>query len=96
MLQQPAWSHTTILELAHEAGMNRTKLQYGFRQLFGTSIYAYQVQLRLERAKKLLEESDKPVKQIALLAGYNTINSFSAAFKKAYLLSPAQWRAQHG
>lgn len=95
MLRQEQWSHLTIQELAQEAGMNRTKLQYGFKQLFGISIYAYQVQVRLGRAKKLLEDSEKPIKQIALLVGYNTINSFSTAFKKTYQLSPAQWRTKH-
>lgn len=85
----------TIQELAYETGMNRTKLQYGFKQLFGISIYSYQVQLRMEKAKKLLEESEKPIKQIAQLTGYSTISSFSAAFKKAFRLSPSQWRNKH-
>ena len=84
--------HTTIQTLAYEVGMNRTKLQYGFKKLFGVSIYSYQLQLRMEKARKLLAESDKPIKQIAGLAGYNTISSFSAAFKKSFNLSPSQYR----
>lgn len=95
MLGHKKMPHITIQELAIEAGMNRTKLQYGFKQLFGTSIYSYQVQLRMEKAKKLLEDSERPVKQIALLSGYNTISSFSAAFKKIFKLSPSQWRNKH-
>lgn len=87
--------HATIQHLAYEAGMNRTKLQYGFKKLFGVSIYTYQVQMRMEKAKKLLEDTDKPIKQIAALAGYNTLSSFSAAFKKAFMLSPSQWRNEN-
>ncbi len=87
--------HTTIQHLAIEAGMNRTKLQYGFKKLFGVSIYTYQVQMRMEKARKLLEDTDRPIKQIAALAGYNTISSFSAAFKKAFTISPSQWRNKH-
>lgn len=87
--------HTTIQHLAYEAGMNRTKLQYGFKKLFGVSIYTYQVQMRMEKAKKLLENTDKPIKQIAALAGYNTISSFSAAFKKAFGVTPSQWRNEN-
>jgi AraC-like DNA-binding protein len=48
----------------------------------------------MERARKLLEETDKPIKQVAVLAGYNTISSFSAAFKKSFKLSPSQWRSE--
>jgi AraC-like DNA-binding protein len=87
--------HTTIQHLAYESGMNRTKLQYGFKKLFGVSIYTYQVQMRMEKAKKLLEDTDKPIKQIAALAGYSTISSFSAACKKAFDLSPSQWRNEN-
>jgi AraC-like DNA-binding protein len=87
--------HTTIQQLAYEAGMNRTKLQYGFKKLFGISIYSYQLQMRMEKARKLLAESDKPIKQIAALTGYNTISSFSAAFKKAFRLSPSQYREEN-
>jgi AraC-like DNA-binding protein len=94
MLSHKQLPHTTIQHLAYEAGMNRTKLQYGFKKLFGISIYAFQVQMRMERARKLLEETDKPIKQVAVLAGYNTISSFSAAFKKAFKQSPSQWRSE--
>jgi len=93
VLSRKQLPHTTIEQLAQEAGMNRTKLQYGFKKLFGISIYSYQLQIRMEKAKKMLADSDKPVKQIATLAGYNTISSFSAAFKKAFGLSPTQWRS---
>lgn len=95
ILHQKHLPHATIQQLAYEAGMNRTKLQYGFKKLYGMSIYSYQIQMRMEKARKLLVESDSPIKQIAALSGYNTISSFSAAFKKAYNVSPSQWRNKH-
>lgn len=95
MLDQIQRPHTTIEELAYKAGMNRTKLQYGFRKLFGQSIYSYQVRLRMDKAQRFLEETDRPIKQVASLSGYNTISSFSAAFKKTFGLSPLQWRNKH-
>jgi len=95
ILARQQLSHTTIQQLAYEAGMNRTKLQYGFKKLYGISIYSYQVQLRMEKAKKLLAESDSPIKQIAAVSGYNNISSFSAAFKKTFNISPSEYRNKH-
>jgi AraC-like DNA-binding protein len=92
ILNHKQFPYTTIQHLAYEARMNRTKLQYGFKKLFGVSIYTYHIKVRMEKARKLLEHTDKPIKQIAALAGYNTISSFSSAYKKAFGLPPSQWR----
>ena len=84
--------HITISDLSRETRMNRTKLQYGFKQLFGISIDDYRIQLRMERAKELLEQTEKSVKEISILLGYKSMGSFSTMFKKLFMVSPTQWR----
>jgi AraC-like DNA-binding protein len=86
--------HITINELAKELGLNRTKLQYAFKNLYGLSIAEFRVQLRMEKAKELLEQTDKSIKEIARFTGYKNISSFSVAFKKTYKQSPSKWRNQ--
>jgi len=86
--------HITINELARELGLNRTKLQYAFKNLYGLSIAEFRVQVRMEKAKELLEQTDKSIREIARFTGYKTISSFSVAFKKAFKQSPSKWRSQ--
>lgn len=84
--------HITINDLSVQTQLNRTKLQYGFKQLFGISIDDYRILLRMERAKELLEQTEKSVKEIATMVGYKSMGSFSTMFKKIYQKSPTEWR----
>jgi AraC-like DNA-binding protein len=71
------------------AGMNRTKLMSGFKDLFGTTIYSYVADLRMERAKELLiREPLLKIADIARRVGFKNPNNFSAAFKKKFGYSP--------
>ena len=48
--------------------------------------------VRIERAKKFLAKSDQKVETIALDSGYQSINSFCVAFKRAVGISAKQFR----
>jgi AraC-like DNA-binding protein len=85
--------HITINDLSQQIQLNRTKLQYGFKQLFGVSIDDYRILLRMEKAKELLEQTEKSVKEISILVGYKSMGSFSTMFKKIYSKSPTEWRS---
>ena len=84
--------HITINDLSQQTQLNRTKLQFGFKQLFGVSIDDYRILLRMEKAKELLEQTEKSVKEISVLVGYKSMGSFSTMFKKKYSKSPTEWR----
>jgi AraC-like DNA-binding protein len=83
--------HYTIDDLARKAGMNRDKLKVGFKRLFGVSPYECLVQSRMEMAKQLLVETDKPIKEIAFLTGYS-YTSFITKIKEHFSCSPASMR----
>ena len=91
LCQEPSRS-VTIEGLAIEVGLNRTKLQYGFKQVFGVSIYDFQLQKRMEKAKALLRKTEKSIKENARITGYKSTSSFNQAFKKATGLAPLSWR----
>jgi len=84
--------HIHISTLAEKAGINEFKLKLGFRELFQTSPYQYRLQLCLQRAKDLLEDTDDTIDQIASKVGFETYNGFSTAFKKAYNVAPTEYR----
>jgi AraC-like DNA-binding protein len=84
--------HITIAEIARQLGMNEFKLKAGFKQLFGITMFDYLVKKRMQAARNLLLETDKPIKEIALLTGYSTKQSFMNAFKKYFHHTPGSFR----
>jgi AraC family transcriptional regulator, transcriptional activator of the genes for pyochelin and ferripyochelin receptors len=81
LLHSPSTS-VTLKELAHKAGMNEFKLKKGFKKLFGSPVYTFFVEARMKKAKALLAEKNLSVGEVALMVGYKSLSSFSAAFKK--------------
>ena len=78
----------TIVELSQLIGINEYKLKKGFKEVFGTTVFGYVHQHRMERAKRLLLETDQPAKEIAYTIGYSSPQHFSNAFKKEFGVSP--------
>jgi AraC-like DNA-binding protein len=84
--------HHTIAEIAAHSGMNTSKLRAGFKQLYGQGLYHYLKEQRLEKAKYLLETSDKSLKQISHLLGYKHTCNFITNYRKRFGKGPASWR----
>ncbi len=79
--------------LCKEFGLNRTKLQEGFNQLFGVSVHAYISQVRMSKARSLLTDTDESVKAIAIECGYKSVSSFIRTFTRLHEVSPMQYRS---
>jgi AraC-like DNA-binding protein len=52
----------------------------------------YILQLRLNKAKSLLQEGKKSIEEIANLCGFSSANYFGLIFKKAVGLSPLNYK----
>jgi AraC-like DNA-binding protein len=78
----------TLFRLARLVGLTHTKLNRGFREIYGTTVFGYLRKIRLERAKLLLEEQRMNVTEVAFTVGYNSLPSFSTAFSKHFGLKP--------
>lgn len=78
--------------LARELGLGLSTLSRNFRAATGQSLHAYALQLRLADARRLLGETDLPLKAIAHKLGYSDPFFFSAQFKKLAGVSPATYR----
>jgi AraC-like DNA-binding protein len=84
----------TTETLALAVGINRNKLHYGFKQVYGVTIYAFQVQQHMQKATTLLATTDHPIKTIAALVGYSNSSDFGYAFKKHFGQTPTAYRRQ--
>ena len=84
--------HQTIEQLAQAVGLSPTALKTCFKGVYGTSVYAYLREYRLQTAQKLLAETDLSVADIARQVGYENPNKFSSAFRAQYGLTPTAAR----
>ena len=69
-----------LIKLGRMVGLNRNKLNRGFRQLFGDTVFGLLRKERLAQAYRLLVKSDKPLAEIAQSVGFASQSSFSQAF----------------
>lgn len=63
-----------------------------FRQYAGTTVYEYQMQIRMRRAVTLLKDNDLNIGEIAWQCGFRTTSFFIRKFKEHYAATPAQYR----
>jgi AraC family transcriptional regulator len=84
----------SLRELAACAGMSQFHFARKFRLSTGQSPHAYLTQRRMERAKRLLHESDLPLAQVARRVGYQTQAHFTGVFRRHVGLTPRVFRLQ--
>jgi AraC-like DNA-binding protein len=66
-----------------------------FREEFGVPLRTRQIELRLQRARQLLADSDAKVINVAYDSGYRHLGLFNAMFKKRFGATPSEWRQQN-
>jgi len=67
-----------------------------FKKISGSSFSQYLQSIRINEAKKLLLESDLPIKEIVSLIGLNDYNYFNRIFKQWVGVPPAEFRSSNG
>jgi AraC-like DNA-binding protein len=78
--------------LAGVAGLSRCHFARAFKQSVGIAPHAYVMQRRLERAERLLAETDLSLSQVALDSGFSDQSHFSSCFRKHFGTSPRSFR----
>lgn len=78
-----------INHLQRLTGLNPTKLQAGFRFLFGKSVNAFITDCRLEKAAELLQESELTVSEVVYSIGFTSRSYFTKIYKRKFGLLPS-------
>ena len=89
-------TEVSVESLAEMSGMSDKYFQRCFRQVMGESPKSYLRRIRLQAAAYYLKWSDASIVQLALHYGYNTHGGFTKAFRKAYGISPQEFREKEG
>lgn len=85
-------SPPSLLQLAKEIGLNDYKLKLGFKHCYGTTVYGFIRQARMERAMELLRGGEANVTEVAFAVGYHNVSAFSQKFRQTYAVSPSEVR----
>jgi len=81
-----------VMDVVDHVGVSRRALELRFQRILGRSMNREIQQARLERAKRLLTETDLSVAQVAPAAGFDSANYLSRLFHRALGMSPSAYR----
>jgi AraC family transcriptional regulator of adaptative response/methylated-DNA-[protein]-cysteine methyltransferase len=82
----------TVEDLADSLGMTTRHLRRLFARHAGASPIAVATTRRVQRAKRLIDETSIPMSALAFAAGFGSIRRFNAAFHAVYRRSPTAVR----
>ena len=82
----------TIDSLSDQFDIPTSTLKRCFKGVYGTTIHHYLKECRINAAKRLLQESDQSILEIANAVGYENGSKFTSAFKEATGITPSAYR----
>jgi two-component system, response regulator YesN len=85
-------SEITVLDLAKKYAINPDYLSSVFKQKTGKNIIKYLMEIRIERACKLLRETQLCISDISYKVGYMDRQYFNRVFKKIMGIAPIEYR----
>lgn len=94
LIDASAHEPLTIERMADHAHLSAFHLIREFRRRYYTTPHQYLIRRRIERAKRLLAESDVSVTDICFEVGFESLGSFSDLFRRAVGWAPTVYRAR--
>jgi AraC family transcriptional regulator of adaptative response / DNA-3-methyladenine glycosylase II len=94
LIQEGVLDEISVDELAERIGIGPRHLHRLFTQHVGASPIAVAQTRRLHFAKRLLDETDLPITQIALASGFGSLRRFNYTFQQTYDRAPRDLRRQ--
>ena len=92
--QHPVEAKKTA-QYAKEANISRKKFQAAFRHITGSGVQEYRLIKRMIFASQLLQEGQKPIKEIAIICQFKSQRAFTTAFKKSFGLTPLEYQKKN-
>ena len=86
----------SLNQVAEYAGFSANHLSTVFHQEYGEPFVKYLTSYRMEKAKKLLKETDLKTSDICYKVGYKDPHYFSSIFKKTQGVTPTRYREDYG
>lgn len=94
LLLERCASRSPMEEIADELNVSYSTLRRTFRAQTGMSMKDYQMAMRIQKAKDLLDNTDLSIKGVAAKLGFSSAFHFSNQFRKSVTCPPSDWRAR--
>lgn len=95
-IEQHYVEEINLTELAEKFFVVPTYLSKRFKEKKNCTVMHYLEDIRLKKARKLLENSDISIFEVAQMTGYNDQNYFARRFREIYGISPRDYRKTNG
>jgi two-component system response regulator YesN len=82
----------TLIKLAELSYFNPSYLSRLYKQVTGANLSEYIVDARITRAKRLLEDPNLKIQEVADQLGYGTATNFTRSFRKVTHMTPQEYR----
>jgi AraC family transcriptional regulator of adaptative response / DNA-3-methyladenine glycosylase II len=92
LIAEGALDENSVDELAARLGLGSRHLRRMFLQHLGATPIAVAQTRRVHFAKKLIDETELPMTQVAMASGFNSIRRFNATFQNLYGRTPGDLR----
>ncbi len=79
-------------DVAEQVGISASGLSTLFTTELGIHFSEFLNRYRIEEAKRMLLESDKPAREIYSLCGFNSVQNFNRVFKQYAEMTPGEYR----
>ncbi|MGG6314296.1 helix-turn-helix domain-containing protein [Paenibacillus macerans] len=89
------FTQITVNELAARHFLSESNLRKKFSEWMGVSPKQYIINLRLQEAKRLLQQTDKAIETISTEVGFTSSSRFYDFFLKSVGVTPLEWRKQN-
>lgn len=84
--------HITLEEICENINISVAYASASFKKHKGTSIMKYLREIKIQRAKDILDENEKTMLEITLLLGFHDQSHFTKTFKSLAGMSPTEYR----
>ena len=85
----------TLDRIAGELAMSPFHFAHAFRQSTGVPPHRYVIDCRVDRAMRLLRETELPVSEVGQEVGIPSPSHFSLLFRRSTGSTPTRYRAEH-
>ncbi len=93
-IRQRACQRIQVSDVVRHVGVSRSTLKNRFKEIMGRSVHEEIQRIRLEKARQLIADTDLPLKQIALQAGFQYVQYLTRLFRNRVGQTPARFRRQ--
>ena len=78
-------------KLATEVGLNEHRLKEGFKSLYGSTLFQYLLDYKMNQGKSMLDTGNFKIKEVAYELGYTNPSHFISAFKSKFDITPKKY-----